>query len=143
MVLESILSSSIIIIMLYKCLVLVAWLFYTISRIYLMEILSETDLHLLLDYNAISTFFIKSGYNNEELNIKKNDLFMIDRSLYPVNESLIVCALNRELTIRKYFLHDDVFQLYDGKELFKPKEANDFEVWGVIAHVIRKLRVKS
>jgi len=108
-----------------------------------MEILSETDLHLLLDYNAISTFFIKSGYNNEELNIKKNDLFMIDRSLYPVNESLIVCALNRELTIRKYFLHDDVFQLYDGKELFKPKEANDFEVWGVIAHVIRKLRVKS
>lgn len=79
---------------------------------------SRLDLNDLVIYDINSTFYFK--YNgNDTLNVKKGNILVIDKSIKPNIDDLIVIILNRSFKISKY----------DGTQ----------NVWGKITWILNKL----
>jgi len=83
------------------------------------------DLHNELVSNREATFFVRiDGNGFEEFSIWHNDVLVVDRSLYPRNNDLILAVIEGEFT---------VLQLNENQE-------EPFQLWGVITYIIHKTR---
>lgn len=100
------------------------------------------DLNEKLIRNPSSTFFAKvSGHSMVDAGINDGDLIIIDKSLPPKDESILVCALNGEFTIKKLRKMGRDYYLMPENPGFEPillSEDNDFIVWGVVTYSIQK-----
>jgi DNA polymerase V len=71
--------------------------------------------------------------------IHSGDLLIVDRALEPTEKSVVIAVVNGELTVKR-------LQKRGGKLLLVPDNGNyeplhittytDFEIWGVVTHVI-------
>lgn len=106
----------------------------------------ENDLSLkaLLMKNESSTFFVQVvGNSMIEENIFDGDILVVDKSLDPTSNSILVCFLNGEFTVKKVSKILNDFYLIPANPDFKPikiEESSDFRLWGVVTFVIHKLR---
>lgn len=102
----------------------------------------QLDLNEKLLRNPSSTFFAKvSGYSMIDAGINDGDLIIIDKSLPPKDESVLVCVLNGEFTIKKLKKIGREHYLMPENQDFEPirlSEDNDFVVWGVVTYSIQK-----
>ncbi len=102
------------------------------------------DLNKYLINNLESTFFIRvSGNSMNNTGINNNDLLIVDKSLVPKNQSIIVVSLNGELIIKR-FLKDKSGNCYlksENKNYPKIKLSSEMNpvIWGVVTYVIHKL----
>jgi DNA polymerase V len=100
------------------------------------------DLNEKLIRNPSSTFFAKvSGHSMVNAGINDGDLIIIDKSLPAKNESILVCALNGEFTIKKLKKIGRDHYLMPENADFEPillSEDNDFMIWGVVTYSIQK-----
>ena len=86
----------------------------------------DLNLHKYLVKHPAATFFIiAKGHSMEKAGISDNDLLVIDKSLEPKNNDIVVAAVNGE------------FGDYPDIEITKSIE---FEVWGVVTHTIHNHR---
>lgn len=100
------------------------------------------DLNGVLIKNPSSTFYAKvKGNSMKGAGVYDGDIVIIDKSLVPSQNSLLVCFLDGEFTLKKVKkVNDDLFLIPENPD-FKPIKINpesDFRLWGVVTYTIHK-----
>ena len=75
--------------------------------------------------------------------INSGDILIVDRSVTAVKGSVIVAVINGEFTVKRFFRYGSVVQLSPDNPAYNPievKTGSDFEVWGVVMHVIHTVK---
>jgi len=99
------------------------------------------DLNEHLIQHPASTFFVRaSGDSMIDAGIYSGDILIVDRSLTPVNGSIIIAMLNGEFTVKRFEQTEVLPVLRPENENFKSieiSEEDEFMVWGVVTSSIR------
>jgi len=108
-----------------------------------------TDADLKLDIKSYlvkkpaSTFFMKAADSDlQRFGINKGDILVVDRSLQPVNKSVVIVNLDGEMLIKKILIskHTTYLTPWNTRStLLKITPDHDFEIWGVVAYSIHQL----
>lgn len=100
------------------------------------------DLNSYLIKHPAATFFMKmKGNAMVNYGIFDNDLLIVDRSIEPENNSIIIAVLDGELTVIRFLKTNEAVFLLSGikQEKIKITEDIDFSIWGVVTKVIHEL----
>ncbi len=101
------------------------------------------DLNHHLVKHPAATFFVRaSGDSMLGAGIHPGDILVVDRSLDPANNSVIIAAVNGDLTVKRLVKTGRALLLAPDNERYRPieiREGMDFEVWGVVTAVIHAL----
>ncbi|MDQ7918017.1 translesion error-prone DNA polymerase V autoproteolytic subunit [Mesonia sp. MT50] len=110
---------------------------------------AEDFLDLSIDLNKEfikhpdATFFGKvSGDSMIDAGLDNGDLLIIDKSLEPKNNSIAVCFLDGEFTVKRVLREEDKLWLVAENKNYQPIPVypeNDFIIWGVVTTVIKKI----
>lgn len=74
--------------------------------------------------------------------INEGDMLIIDKSLKPKDGNIAVCFVDGEFTVKRIRLVEDGVLLVPGNKNYptiKVTEQNDFQIWGVVSHIIKKV----
>jgi len=100
----------------------------------------KLDLNEHLIKNPAATFFVRvTGNSMVNAGIKSGDLLIVDRSLEAKDKRIVVAIVNGEFTVKRIHKKGDKLYLTPENEKYaslEVKEDMDFEVWGVVVHVI-------
>lgn len=98
------------------------------------------DLNELLIKHPSATFFVKvSGDSMTGAGIHSGDTLIVDRAETPVNSSIVIAALDGELTVKRLVIENNRAFLKAENPGYAPIAVgpdSGFEVWGVVIHVI-------
>ena len=87
-----------------------------------------------------STFYIYvKGDSMVGSGIYDGDLMVIDRSLEPRSNGVVVAVIDGEFTVKKIYKKNNQIYLLPNNKNYKPihiKEHMDFQIWGVVTHSI-------
>ena len=105
------------------------------------------DLDLSLqDYlvqNPSATFCVRvTGDSMKNAGISSGDVMIIDRSLEPKNNTIVLAVLDGEFTVKRIQKKgDDLFLNPENKDFkaIQITEEMNFQVWGVVTHIIHKV----
>jgi DNA polymerase V len=101
------------------------------------------DLNEYLIKHPQATFFVKvKGDSMTGAGIYSGDILIVDRSLEAKNKKVVVAILNGEFTVKRLLKSKDKITLMAENPQYAPIEVGpgmDFEVWGVVIHVIHSL----
>ena len=93
--------------------------------------------------NKEATFYARvSGQSMIGAGLDNDDLLIIDRSLEPEHNKIAVCFLDGEFTVKRLKVNKDGVWLQPENSKFKPvkiTEENEFIIWGIVTHVIKKV----
>ena len=101
------------------------------------------DKHLIK--NKESTFFVRvSGDSMINVGIFDNDILVVDRSLVPVRQSIVIASIDGELVvkklvkdrIKKYFYLKSENKNYSDIRL---NSNSDTIIWGIVTYTIHSL----
>ncbi len=105
----------------------------------------QLDLNKYLIKNRESSFFVRvSGDSMINVGIFDNDILIVDRSLTPVRQSIILASIDGELVIKK--LVKDKLKNYCLKSEnnnypdIKLNSNSDTMIWGVVTYVLHSLK---
>ena len=102
----------------------------------------ELDLGEYLVRNPAATFFIRvTGRSMTGAGIYPNDILIVDRSLDARHGDVIIAVLNTEFTVKRLYHRAGTLRLVPDNPDYEPiliREGDQFQVWGVVAHVIHK-----
>ena len=127
-----------------------------LSKLYLPKIMAGfpspaedfTELSINLDKllvnNPPATFMAYAeGESMINIGIHHGDIIIIDRSLNPQNNDVIVAILEGEFLIKQFSNIGNQIKLIPHNSkypIIEIKENSDFQVWGVVVHSIRSYR---
>jgi len=101
------------------------------------------DLNEYLIKHPSATFFVRvEGDSMINAGIHHGDILIVDRALEPAHKKIIVAVINGELTVKRMHKIKDTLYLIPENDTFKTitvTEEMDFQVWGVVAHVIHTI----
>ncbi len=107
------------------------------------EYADTIDLNRALISNPAATFCARViGNSMVEAGINEGDLLIIDRSLTPQNGNIAVCFVDGDFTVKRLSVRDDGIYLTPANASFpelKVDEESNFQVWGVVSHIIKRL----
>jgi DNA polymerase V len=106
------------------------------------------DLNELVVKNPAATYFVRvEGDSMVGAGIHDGDVLVVDRALEPADGKIVVAALDGALTVKQIRLRKTragrriwLVPENDGFPLIEVPPGADFEVWGVVTHVIHALR---
>ena len=105
------------------------------------EAQKDLDLNKLLMPRPITTFFVRVQSDAMESDtIKKGDILIVDKSLTPKHNDLIIAVLDGEQLVRRLIKekeHSFLVSNY-GHAKYHITEDSDFSVWGVVTYIIHK-----
>jgi DNA polymerase V len=100
------------------------------------------DLNELLISHPAATFFVRvSGDSMKNAGIFSGDTLVVDRSLEPADNRIVVAILNGEFTVKRLKIGPNGISLLPENPAYpilQVKEGTDFQVWGVVTYVIHK-----
>ena len=103
----------------------------------------EIDLNRYLIKNPPATFIVKSQGNCLlQAGIHSGDLLIVDRSIKPQNNSIVIASINGDLTVKRIKILGKKFLLTsDNKEYgnIKINNESDIFIWGIVTKVIHNL----
>lgn len=101
------------------------------------------DLNELLIRHPAATFFVRvAGDSMTGAGIHAGDVLIVDRTVTPRSQSIIVAALEGELMVKRLVREKGRVLLVSENAAYPPLDVtgrSDFEVWGVAVHVIHRL----
>ena len=101
----------------------------------------KLDLNKKLVKHQSSTFFITvQGYSMINAGINDGDMLIVDRSIRPTNNSIAVCVMNGEFTVKRISNTKEGLYLIPENQAYKPIKVSDdknFQVWGVVSYIIK------
>jgi len=102
------------------------------------------DLNEHLIKHPAATFFVRvTGESMTGAGISSGDLLIVDRAVTALNNSIIVAVLNGEFTVKRLIKRGSSIHLFPENPAYEPveiKNGSEFEVWGVVIHVIHSMR---
>lgn len=104
----------------------------------------ERHLDLNAEYikHPSATFLLKAtGESMIDAGIFPEDVLVVDRSLEPCDGSIVIAALNGELTVKRLSLSTNKVQLLPANPQFDPidiTEDHEMVIWGVVTLVLHK-----
>ena len=100
------------------------------------------DLNELLIAHPAATFFVRvSGDSMQNAGIFSGDVLVVDRSLKPADNKIIIAIVNSEFTVKRLKIREGRISLVPENPAYpilEMKEESDFQVWGVVTYVIHK-----
>ena len=103
----------------------------------------KLDLNEHLIKHPASTFFVKvKGDSMVGAGINSGDMLIVDRYIKARNKKIVVAILNGDFTVKRFHEKGDKQYLMSENPEYQPieiTEGMDFEVWGVVIHVIRSV----
>jgi DNA polymerase V len=101
----------------------------------------KLDLNKKLVKHQSSTFFvIVEGYSMINAGINDGDMLIVDRAMQPSNNTIAVCVIDNEFTVKRISKTKDGLFLMPENAAFKPikvTDDNNFQVWGVVSYIIK------
>jgi len=101
------------------------------------------DLNEYLIRHPTATFFVRvQGDSMIDAGIHDGDILIVDRSLDPADNKIIIAVLNGELTVKRVIKRGGQLWLLPENPAYAPVEITadiQFEVWGVVTNVIHPL----
>lgn len=101
---------------------------------------NSIDLNEHLIKHPAATFFVRvSGNSMTGEGIHTNDLLIIDRSLEPYNNAIIIAIVDGEFTVKRLRKKGTTLYLQPENNNFRPiriDEHTNFEVWGVVTWIL-------
>jgi DNA polymerase V len=103
----------------------------------------ELDLNEYLIQHPAETYFVRAkGDSMQQAGIFDKDLLIVDRSLTPRHNDIVIAAVAGELTVKRLVVKLGQPWLYPANPNYKPiaiKEGSELYVWGVVVHAIHKI----
>jgi DNA polymerase V len=103
----------------------------------------KLDLNRYLIKHPAATFFVRAiGDSMVGASIHCGDLLIADRSLEPKDKSVVIAAINGELTVKRIRIKNKKITLESENENYPAQEINEkaeFEIWAVVTNVIHPL----
>lgn len=103
----------------------------------------KLDLNEHLIKHPAATFFVKvTGDSMINAGIFSGDILIVDRSLEATHNKIVVAVLNGDFTIKRMKKRLGKIFLFAENPNYQPIEVGDgvnFEVWGVVVHVIHSV----
>lgn len=102
------------------------------------------DLNQFLVPNPPSTFFVRvSGDSMNKAGLDDGDLLIVDRSLTPKNNDIVIMRINDEFTVKRFNKQGDKFFLTPDSfnPIYKPvhpKFGQEWEIIGVVTYSIKE-----
>lgn len=100
------------------------------------------DLNELLVEHPISTFFVRvRGDSMMDAGIFPNDILIVDRSLEPKDNSIVIAVLDGDFTVKRFRIDGKTGYLMPANKSYSAIPINglsDFLIWGVVTFVIHK-----
>ena len=102
------------------------------------------DLNKELVTNPPATFYGRvRGDSLVEADVREGDILIIDKSLTPVQDDLVVAFIDGDFTLKFIHIDQNVVWLMPANEQYRPIRVtaeNVFLVWGVVTYTIRDNR---
>ena len=104
----------------------------------------KLDLNEYLIKNPAATFFIRvRGSSMIQAGIFSGDILIVDRSLEPENNAIVVVVIDGEFTVKRLQTSGGQIRLIAENRNYKPikvTEEMEFQVWGVVTNVIHTVK---
>jgi len=104
---------------------------------------ASLDLNSYMVERPAATFFVRAaGDSMVGAGIYSGDLLVVDRSMEPRDKAIVIAAVDGELTVKRIRVGPGKVRLEPENEEYPVRqidEQTEFEVWGVVTGVIRKL----
>jgi DNA polymerase V len=101
------------------------------------------DLNKQLIRNKEATYIFRvKGDSMVGAGIYEGDALLVDRSMDPKHNNIVIAQLNNEFTVKRLYRRGGVVKLIAENPIYPPrliKEEDDFIVWGVVTNNIHKL----
>jgi len=100
------------------------------------------DLNKILIPHPITTFFVRVQSDAMVCaNVNKEDILIVDKSLTPKHNDIIIAILDGEQLVRRFIKEKDQVFLSSngGQNLYSITEDTDFSIWGVVTYIIHKV----
>ena len=111
---------------------------------------AEDHLDVSLDLNEhlikhpSSTFYIYAkGNSMEDSGIYDGDIMIVDRSLQPLNGSIVIAAVAGDFTVKHLLIRKQKNYLMPANKDYKPiliTDDMDIQIWGVVIHTIHSFK---
>jgi DNA polymerase V len=102
------------------------------------------DLNTHLIKHPAATFFVRAiGESMKNAGIYSGDILIVDRSLEADDNTVVIAAVNGELTVKRLKKEANLLSLVSDNEEYAPipiSEGMDFSIWGVVTTVIHEFR---
>lgn len=100
------------------------------------------DLNEFLIKHPVATYLLKvSGNSMIDAGINSGDILIVDRSLEPTDNKIVVAIIDGEFTLKRFRKIDNKIYLYPENSKYTPieiKEGMDCQIWGVVTFVIHQ-----
>jgi DNA polymerase V len=101
------------------------------------------DLNKQLIRNPGATYIFRvKGDSMTGIGIYEGDALLVDRSIDPQHNHIVIAQLNNEFTVKRLHRRGGVVKLLAENPIYPPrliKEEDDFLVWGVVTFNLHKL----
>ncbi|MBN2232704.1 MAG: translesion error-prone DNA polymerase V autoproteolytic subunit [Deltaproteobacteria bacterium] len=101
------------------------------------------DLNQYLVKHPAATFFVRvTGDSMIDAGVHDGDLLLVDRSLEPADGRVVIAVINGELLVKRVRRLRGGLYLLPENDDYRPiriEAEMDFELWGVVTHVIHAL----
>lgn len=100
------------------------------------------DLNELLVKKPASTFMMRLASSSmAKAGVLQGDVLVIDRSLSPKNQDLVVVVIDGELVLRRLVIAGfEKYLLTENSTSKKAKLEGEDQIWGVVTGVVRSMR---
>lgn len=97
----------------------------------------------MLIKHPAATFLVRvHGNSMIKAGINHDDILIVDRSLKPQNNNIVIACLEGELTVKKFIKRLNKVFLAPANSKYKEVEVKDDEellIWGVVTSIIQRL----
>jgi DNA polymerase V len=104
----------------------------------------KLDLNKLLVQNKVATFFLRvKGDSMINTGINDGDIIVVDRSVEPIERSVVVAVVDTELTIKRLVWRNGVAELHAENPKYAPirfKEGQELTIWGVVTSSVHSVK---
>jgi len=100
------------------------------------------DLNQYLIKHPAATFYVRvKGDSMINAGIHDGDLLIVDKSVEPENNDVVVCVINGEFTVKRLKkVNEEIYLIPENShyQAVKISENMDFQVWGVVTYTIHQ-----
>ena len=102
----------------------------------------KVNLNDLLTVNEVATFFCRVSGSSMEPTMRDGDILMVDKSIEPKINSVVIAAVNGEMTVKRLTEVNGNLALTADNPKYPTVNVEDFDesmIWGVVTNVVHSL----